>query len=217
MTDQGLEFTNAVLKNLCARLEIKQFRTTAYHPQTNSKCERSHFSVHPMLSKIVNDHHSDWPDLVHPVAMAYNSTVHTGTGYSPFELFYSFKPSCPLDIMTSTPLTQPAESADQYAFNAHQRLQNAYAYVRQHSGKQVERMKNRYDLLVKPKTYAVSDKVLLYTPRKKRGQYGKWVSFWNGPFEVAQKINSVNYGIRRSGRGKMLIVHINRQAILHYS
>jgi len=166
--DQGKEFTNAVLENLCTRLQTKHLHTSGYHPETDSKCERSHFTVHNMLSKLLNDNHSDWPDLLNPVAMAYNSAVHTSTNYSSHELFFSFKPSCPLDAMTHTPLAEQADSADQYAFQAHIRLQNDFAFVHKHSGKQAMCMKQYYDLSVKPKTYQVGNLILLYNPKKKR-------------------------------------------------
>ena len=77
-----------------------------------------------MLAKLLPDNQSTWPDLLHPIAMAYNATVHVSTGHAPFDLFYSFRASCPLDTMTESPLAEPVDSADAYAFQAHNRLQN---------------------------------------------------------------------------------------------
>jgi len=51
-TDRGTEFTNAVLAHLCQRLNIKQFHTTAFHPESDGKCERSHFEVVQVINSV---------------------------------------------------------------------------------------------------------------------------------------------------------------------
>ena len=43
-----------------------------------------------------------------------------------------------MDAMTQTPLTEKANSVGQYALQAHNRLQQAFVFVRQHSGKQAQ-------------------------------------------------------------------------------
>jgi len=79
-----------VVECLLRRLGISHLRTSAYHPQTDAQCEHVHFSVHNIITKLIDDKHERWPDLLGTVALAYNATVHTSTGYSPHELFYSF-------------------------------------------------------------------------------------------------------------------------------
>jgi transposase InsO family protein len=55
LTDQGGEFTGAVMRRLCERLGIGRLRSSAYHPQTDAKCERVHFSVHNLIVKLAKD------------------------------------------------------------------------------------------------------------------------------------------------------------------
>jgi len=50
------------------RLGISHLRTSAYHPQTDAKCERVHFSVHNIITKLIDDKHDRWPDLLGTVA-----------------------------------------------------------------------------------------------------------------------------------------------------
>ena len=57
-------------------------------------------------------------DLLGPVALPYNSTVHTSTGFMPHELFYSFLPSCALDAMIDVPTEEP----DQYTLQVTERM-----------------------------------------------------------------------------------------------
>ena len=88
LTDQGREFTGEVVQRVCARLGITHLRTSGYHPQTDAKAERVHFSVHNMLTKLLDKHHDLWPSMLGPCALAFNSTVHSSTGYCPHELFF---------------------------------------------------------------------------------------------------------------------------------
>jgi len=87
LTDRGGEFLGEVVECLLKWLGISHLRTSAYHPETDAKCERVHFSVHNMIAKMIDQKHERWPDLLGTVALAYNATVHTTTGYSPHELF----------------------------------------------------------------------------------------------------------------------------------
>ena len=54
LTDQGKEFTGAVVQAVCDRLGITRLRTSGYHPQTDSEAERVHFSVHNMITKLLD-------------------------------------------------------------------------------------------------------------------------------------------------------------------
>jgi len=189
---------------------MAHLKTSAYRPQTDAKCERVHFSVHNMITKLVGDCHQRWPDLLGTVALAYNATVHTSTGYSPHELFYSFAPACPLDALVSTPLPAPASNADEYALQAVERLQEAANFVRNYTGRQVQRMKKRYDATVRPKLFEENQEVLLFNPRKKRGQYSKWQVTWSGPFTVKRRLNDCNYVLQKSARSRPFVVHVDR-------
>jgi len=209
LMDQGGEFTGEVVECLLERLGITHLRTSACHPQTDAKCERVHFFVHNIITKLIDDKHERWPDVLGAVALAYNATVHTTTGYSLHELFYSFAPFCPLDAMVSTPASDPVSNADGFALQTFERLQEATAFVCQFTGKNMQRMKRYYDRSVKPQSYNVGEKVLVYNLRKQRGKFAKWQICWQGPFLVDRKLNDTNYVLRK-GKWKAAVVHIDR-------
>jgi len=75
LTDQGCKFVGEVVECLLQRLGIAHLRTSAYHPQTDAKCERVHFSVHNIITKLIDDKHERWPDLFGTIVLAYNATV----------------------------------------------------------------------------------------------------------------------------------------------
>jgi len=158
---------------------------------------------------MITDKHDRWPDLLGPVALAYNATIHTSTGYSPHERFYLFAPSCPLDAIVSTLASDPTSNADEFALQTFERLQEANAFVRVFTGHSVQRMKRRYDASVRPQTYTIGEKVLVYNPKKRRGQFAKWQSCWVGPYTIENVLNQINYVVKKC-RGKGAVIHVDR-------
>ena len=54
MSDQGKEFCNNILKEMCYYLNIKKVRTMPYHPQSNGTVERVHQTLRRMIAKLDN-------------------------------------------------------------------------------------------------------------------------------------------------------------------
>ena len=54
MSDQGKEFCNNILKEMCYYLNIKKIRTMPYHPQSNGSIERMHYTLCQMIGKLDN-------------------------------------------------------------------------------------------------------------------------------------------------------------------
>jgi len=209
LTDLGTEFTAEVLERLCGCLGITRLRTSGYHPQCDNKCERAHYSVHNMMVKFVERDFAKWPSLLAGISLAYNSTVHTSTGFAPHELFYSFPPSCPFDVVMEADRTEAASDADQYAFEATDRLKQAFQFVYEFTSRAAKKMKSNYDASIRQKDFEVGAFVLVYTPPKQqqRQVYGKWKIPWQGPYKVTKKLNSTNYVVKRSSQAKDFIVH----------
>ena len=154
-------------------------------PQCDAKAECLHFSVHQMITKFIGHDYKHWPDYLSPVSLAYNATIHTSMGYAPHELFYSFAPTCPPDVIVESEreeAEEPVTTADQYTLEATERLREAFCFMREHSRKQVERTKSNYDASIKAKQFDVGAFVLLFHPPKKKNVFGHWQVTWKGPF-----------------------------------
>ena len=149
-------------------------------------------------------------DALGPAAFAYNSTVHSTTGFCPHELFYSFRPSCLLDVLAETPDEDTVETADEYALSVAERMREAFKFMREFSSKQTERMRSNYDASIKTKSFEPDSYVLLYVPKVTKGTYSKWTIFYQGPYKVIRKLNSHNYVVRKTPKSKDLVVHCDR-------
>ena len=92
---------------------------------------------------------------------------------SPHELFHSFAPCFSLHAIVCTPASEPASNADDFALQTFELLQAANAVVREFTGRNIQRMKRRYDASVRPQSYSIGEKVSVYTPKKRRGKFSK--------------------------------------------
>ena len=75
--------------------------------------------------------------------------------------------------------------------------------------------KERYDRNTAAPTFQVGDKVRVFTPKPKMGLTKKLLHFWHGPYEILQKISSVNYKIVHHRRGNPFLVHSNHLKLCH--
>jgi len=101
-SDQGKQFEAEVLREICRILEIKKTRTTPYHSQCVERLNRTLLS---MLATTTRDHPFDWEDQIRKVCMAYNTSIHSSTGYTPFYLMFGRQARLPINLVCGTMTT----------------------------------------------------------------------------------------------------------------
>jgi transposase InsO family protein len=79
---------------MCKLLDIDKSKTTPWHPQTNGFLERSHKTLKTYLRSFV-DKDNNWDRLLCYAMFCYNTTVHSSTSYTPYELVFGRKPNIP--------------------------------------------------------------------------------------------------------------------------
>ena len=84
-SDNGGEFASDVLKAYENLAGIEHHYTTAYHPQTNGKCERINPAITEYLRSYVDWRRNDWSDGLAEINFSYNTSLHQGIKTTPFE------------------------------------------------------------------------------------------------------------------------------------
>lgn len=96
VTDSGTEFTNATIKELLESYHINLHTTTPSNPNSNGPIERLHSTLieHYRLFKL--KHPNLKPHEVMPYCvLAYNSSIHSQTLKTPFELIFGYDVEIP--------------------------------------------------------------------------------------------------------------------------
>ena len=210
LSDQGKEFDNTLLQELCRLLGVDKVRTSAYKASTNGCVERFHRTLNAMIGRVVTDSQKEWDEILPFVMAAYRSSTHESTGHSPNFLMYGREARAPVDVVLGTPPSDTPATADAYADELYQRLVDAYRLVREQLGLVAVRSKQHYDLRVRPVTYTEGQWVWIYHPRRRVGRSPKWQRWYTGPFVVEKAFNDVLYRVRRSPKAKPIVVHVDK-------
>lgn len=163
-----------------------------------------------MLSTTIRDHPFDWEDRLKKVCMAYNSSVQSSTGYTPHYLMFGFEARLPIDIAYG--IKRPiSTSVGDYAFNMKQRLEGAYARVRENLGTAHRVQSESYNRRTHGEPYKENDLVWLHNPAIPQGESIKLHHPWTEPYKVLKKISDVDYRIKEVyGKKPAVVVHFNR-------
>lgn len=122
LTDQGTEYCNAIMQELCKSLNIKHNKSTAYHHETLGAVERSHRTFNEYLRSYLSDD-TDWEECLRYFAYCYNTSHHSAFNFkfTPFELVYARKANLPEFLQTQK--IDPVYNLDNFAKEAKFRLQ----------------------------------------------------------------------------------------------
>ena len=87
-SDQGKQFESKLISTICQLLQVKKSRTTPYHPQSDGLVERFNRTLTNMLASTAKENPFEWESHLGKVCLAYNTSVHTTTGHTPFFLMF---------------------------------------------------------------------------------------------------------------------------------
>ncbi|KII66297.1 Retrovirus-related Pol polyprotein [Thelohanellus kitauei] len=95
-TDHGSNFEFELFSHICRLLNIQKTRKTHYHPQSGGMVERFNRTLINMLSKTIKES-THWEEHLNGMLFDYNTTAHTSTKISPFEIMFKREARLPID------------------------------------------------------------------------------------------------------------------------
>jgi len=210
LSDGGGEFENELAHELYRILGVHKVKTTAYRPSANGQIENLHRTLNSLLGKIIRENQKDWPQFINHVMFCYNTAVHSSTGFSPYFLMTGRVARSSIDLYMPDCNKNGDFSVVPFANDIAERLTKAFESVREHLKTTSEKFSQWYNRGVRPKTFAVGDRVRVYNPRKFRGRSPKWQSYFRDTATVKARLNDVTYLVSSAKWRSDRIVHVDK-------
>ncbi len=99
-----------VMADLYQLLQVKQLRTSVYHPQTAGLVERFNKTLKQMLRRAVAEDGRDWDLMIPYVLFEVRKIPQASTGFTPFELLFGRQPRGLLDVAREACENQPNQN-----------------------------------------------------------------------------------------------------------
>jgi len=136
---------------------------------------------------------------------AYNTTPHSATGYTPFELVYGHLAEIPTALKKPP---KPTYNYENYAEELKEKIRATNQIARENIREEKQKSKKHYDKSTKEIEFKIGDQVLIYDETLRRGRSKKLDAKWKGPYVILEKKSNANYTLK-TGR-KSTTVHANR-------
>lgn len=189
-SDQGRQFESKLFQEMCNIMELEHKTSTAFHPQGNSRVERMVKVVVNLMAAYCNDQ-KDWDTNLPLLTLAYRSTIHEVTGYTPNYLMLGREVFLPLDIMVGTIPGDQRLIAPEYIAKLKERLQDSFKVVRDNLRTYAEQNKKYYDLRSHGDDFESGNLVYVMKKTRQKGVSPKLDAKWKGPYVVVKKFGTI--------------------------
>ena len=203
VSDQGKEFCNKVMKELCSLLQISHQTTTAYHPQANGQAERMVREVLRYVRKHLEGT-NEWLKLLPPLMSAHNTATHASLGKSPYVMMFGRRPRFTTSMLDGKEFRRYAEDEVRVQLGLHSRF---LADAAENQKAVWEKQRKAFDQRAREKRAAIGDLVYVQAA-KKGGQFQKFQPEFEGPWTVVETLGPVNCKIMDE-KGRTRVVHLN--------
>ena len=203
LSDNGTEFVNRVVKEICSVYVIARITTSPYHPAANGKIERIHRVWNDIVAKLAKGDMSHWETFIPAALMAIRMSTHESTKYTPFYLMNSRDPILPLYTLLQPRVRYYGDEHHRLAIQA-QHL--AMTVVRRNVTQARERMKRNHDSRARDIRFEVGDPVYLHNATRQHKTDVRWKPY----YRIIQRLTPVNFLIRDQVTGTTEKVHSDR-------
>ena len=214
ITDNGSEFNNKILEELCKIFYIKKINVQAYHPQSNGVVERLNRKVINCLRSPINPYSVNWDAWIPHVKCALNTQINSATGETPHFIVFGRDKVLPYEIFTTE--QRPIYNYDDYIANNVQRFKSIHARVSEHMKSYSEEMKQQQHKIAKPVKIQVGNLVMakIHVPI---GTSNKLSPKFTGPYKVIESASGNKFKIQHLRTGEVQIRHIDEMKHINMS
>ena len=213
--------TIEVINEVSRLLSLQQLTTIPYRPYSKGPVERFHAMLKRVLLTMCAERPNDWDKYLPALLFAVREIPQESLGFSPFELLYGRNLRGPMQILRELwsveETDEHARLTYQYVIDLRERLEKT-CKLAQDNVRKLDIKQNAFDdKRARSRKFDVGDKVPLLLP----SESNKVLLQWNGPYEVLEVVNMMNYKINVKGvvntyPANMLKLYVERQNVTSY-
>lgn len=174
-SDNGAEFANQNIRNLCDRYKLKWIFNSPGHHNAVGLVERANETLMSKIRKLSNFGMKDWKQIVKNATHAYNISFHRAIDTSPMLIKYGLIPDFPVDVIKK-------KAGWKVSLDVLRKKRDVKfgEYAKNNIQKGKKEDKRKFD---------VKNKVLIF----KESIGGKLSSKWVKGFEIEKRVNDDSY------------------------
>lgn len=223
ITDRDTRWRHGFWEEVCRLMGMKCALTTAYHPQADGQTEIVNQGLEITLRAYIGPSRDDWTKHLDGIALAYNSTPHTSTGFSPAYLLRGYTPMTAANIlggqksiprplmgnnetnMRSTELMEDIRNTPQVLHEGAQAMMDEFEANRTRAKEALllsqVYQRRAYNNGRLTDEFEEGDLVVLNPHnlnllREEKGRGRKLLMRYDGPFEIIRKLSPITYQLR---------------------
>jgi hypothetical protein len=214
ITDNGKEFDNKRMAQITDLLQLKHTTITQENPRANGLAENHMRVLKDSLSIYSNETQDDWDDFLPGVNLAYNTTVNSQTGFTPFFMMFGREAILPSENWMKT--FREISSTEDYIKKLVTSLTHVWEKAALNKPKEIKRMtdaQEKYRRHLQYVEYKVGDYAMVSkTPKQsmrswidktKRKLSAKLQPRYSGPYLITGRRSPVVFLLQIDGREKI--------------
>ena len=203
LTDNGSHFTADLFNQITSLCGVCHVFTTPYNPQSNGVCERFNATMCGSLASICNSRRTNWNEQLSRIVFSYNTTRHSTTKFTPFEMMFGRLCKLPFDLPKRTTIIEP----HQYVKELREYLTSIKHSARTNIEQMQIKSKKRYDAHRTNELHSIGQYVYI----RKIGLNQKLNPKYVGPYQIIQRLNDSVYRVQNPvNLNEIINVHVSR-------
>jgi len=175
--------------------------SSSYHPQTDGQTEVMNRTIEQYLRAFVHHKPSQWFKYLPWAEYHYNTSIHLGSGLSPFEVMYGKPPP-------SIPMYIGGTSSNDGCDSVLSTREEILSLLRNNLTKAQARMKKYADLKRRELNFPIGSWVYVKLQPYRQtslsgGKYHKLAKRFYGPYQILEKIGLVAYKVELPSQSKI--------------
>ena len=170
VTDNGKEFKNNDMAEICRKFNIIHRTTSPYHPQSNAQCERQNRTIIKYLKTVLDGKTLDWEKALITCQFSFNTQLHSSTEYTPYYLCHFITPNIPIK-----PNRMENSYYENWTTEALNRLKSSWIKVAENLEKAKRNQEKGYNKSTTERTFKAKDLVYVRVLKKGMGINNKFV------------------------------------------